>query len=137
ISSYSAYPSFPYLSPSYLLYYHIRVILLGDRFKAVFNLIKGIDLYNYSPVSNPLRDPFAVQILQQRDRIFSGDASQILEATNFKLRRAGLFCRKFASQLGQRSLMKYQIVGNLDQDFFAEKQGHDLLCARFVNFQPG
>src|SRR6266849_7029276 len=92
-------------------------------------------LQNDPLIAHAAGDVLAVEVLQERNGIFARDAGEVLELGDVDLLRLGFLFGKRAAQPLQRLLVKNQVVAQLDQGFLAQQQGHQALCAYFINFQ--
>src|SRR5208337_795509 len=61
-------------------------------------------------------DSLAIEILQQRDGVFAGDAEQVLELRHAELGRLRLVGDDSPAQRLERVAVKHQVVGQLYQD---------------------
>src|SRR3954464_2840361 len=87
---------------------------------------------DHSHIAHTASHAFAVEPLQQRDRVFAADAGQVFESRYVELVGAALLFGKRSLQSAERVAMEYQIVRELNQCPFAQQKSDDLLSPRLV-----
>src|SRR4051794_15650372 len=87
---------------------------------------------DHSHIAHTASHAFAVEPLQQRDRVFAADAGQVLESRHVELVGAALLFGERSLQAAECLAMEYQIVRELYQRPFAQEQGDDLLRPHLV-----
>src|ERR1700756_4412642 len=110
--------------------------------QCIGNSIKPPATYKFSmlrkrrePAENPAKlkyntfvslsagEAFAVQVFEQRDGVFAGDASQIFESGDGDSLAFRLFVSgKFRAKLGQRFTMEDQLRSDSVERFFAQQE---------------
>src|SRR5215469_1373391 len=86
-----------------------------------------IRLNNNSFVADPPSNALLIEILEQRDSVFAGDADQVFELAHVDLGRLGLLLRHELPQTLERGVMEDQFVGKLDQNAVAQQESDKFL----------
>src|SRR5579864_2452798 len=88
---------------------------------------------DHSLVAYAASDALLVKVFEQRNGVFAGYADEVFESANVDFGGLGFLRGYELAQPLQRSVMKYKIVCQLDQDAVAQEKSYQLLRTGLVD----
>src|SRR3954462_9543004 len=93
-------------------------------------------LENLARVSHPLCDPFAVEIFEQRNRVFSAHSGQLFKSSDVNSGGLRALGGHLAPEFIQSCAVEDKVFGYFDEYPLPQKQGDNLVRACLVDFEP-